>query len=76
MTTTIISKEIGESMNQTATVTETYGPNRSYTRQDAIEDGFLVDILLNLKLNGLFFSDYLGQACFFPRCLDLAGLPG
>jgi len=32
--------------------------------------------LLNLELNGLFFSDYLGQACFFPRCLDRAGQPG
>ena len=32
--------------------------------------------VLNLELNGLFFSDYLGQACFFPRCLDRAGQPG
>jgi hypothetical protein len=32
--------------------------------------------MLNLELNGLFFSDYLGQACFFPRCLDRAGQPG
>ena len=44
MTTTIISEEKGESMNQIATVTETYGPNRPYTRQDAVGDGCLIDI--------------------------------
>ena len=35
-----------------------------------------IGLMLNLELNGLFFSDYLGQACFFPRCLDRAGQPG
>jgi hypothetical protein len=44
MTTTIISEGKGKSMNQIATATKTYGPDRPYTRQDAVGDGFLMDI--------------------------------
>jgi hypothetical protein len=32
--------------------------------------------VLNPRLNGLFFSDYLGQGSFFSCCLDRAGQSG
>jgi len=32
--------------------------------------------VLNLRINGLFFSDYLGLRSLFSRCLDRAGQPG
>ena len=34
------------------------------------------DTVLNLRLNGLFFSDYLGRHSLFSCCLDRAGQPG
>ena len=33
-------------------------------------------VVLNLRLNGLFFSDYLGRHSLFSCCLDRAGQPG
>ncbi|MGC8602200.1 MAG: hypothetical protein ACP5VS_00775 [Desulfomonilaceae bacterium] len=32
--------------------------------------------VLNLRINGLFFSDYLGLRSLFSCCLDRAGQPG
>jgi hypothetical protein len=31
---------------------------------------------LDLRINGLFFSDYLGRGSLFSCCLDRAGQPG
>ena len=39
-------------------------------------DARAVVMMLNLRLNGLFFSDYLGRHSLFSCCLDRAGQPG